>query len=1176
MSGIRERLSTTIYELLHCVTRGFTGGLQPRFANTPDFQPLSLIVANRGSGNTTVQARNNGSSVGATATIAAGASSTVTWPAGTIADQIVISGNTSTGGVHFDIAAIDNFTLNGSSAAPTISALHGGSVNYIAGGAAVVLDGDAAAADADSANLAGGTLRVAIYANEKAAEDVLEVGAVGPITLSSGNISHSGTAIGSVSQIGNNGNDLLLSLNANATPVRVTDLLRAIRYYNTNTTDPDLGGRSVRWQLSDGGTAPPFAYTTMIKPQPPTAPPNTITVDFASTTPALTTNPTTFTSGGFTFTITAPNAGPWLSGNVVPFDLPPNATYATMQANGVTPITVTMRRSDNVDFALVSLVLGNVNKTDSLSITARDGGGNVIDTRSLPALATRALVYPSLSMRELRITGDNWPNDYLQMGFFDSLVYAVANLPPAVGSLNNDNVLFQQSMGAIALDAGGNATVTDSDSANFNGGSLRAEIAVGLWSGEDVLSVANGVNNITVSGSNVSESGVLIGTINAAGTGSGGLPLIVNFNSSATPARVQNLVRALRYNNTSGNPDLSDRLVAVSVSDGGGAPVPTHNINVRVTPAPLTGNVQTDVDFTGLSVGPNVTALNHDGYTFSLSGGFQRYLGAGIGVPNAPGLQAGDTGISSQTLTITRQDAADFQLTNLIVRNLAAESARTIETRRDGFVVETLNLVARGNRRLSFNGANVDEIRISGVTGQTTAGLVVIDDLVRTVPNTAPTATASAGTTSYDENAAAVVVDPTVTVTDGEGAWNGGFVRAEITAGVVAGDRISFVAGGTVTLAGLNAVAHSQTIGVLSAVSVNDNAQLTITLNGNATTADVQQLLRLFRFDHQSENPGNGTRTVTFTVSDAGALTSTTGKGVTTVPVPDAPIISNLNGDTPSDPQPGNPIAFDEGQDVVVGDFDTTQFNGGRLLVQCDAARAASFSLVGSANSGGDGVVVVGETINASGVGIGTVVAAGQAGAPLEISLNSQATASRVQTVLRSLRIAAANAGLNPCSVALRDGPAGSAEAAGIAVTVEVGIAADLSISKTDHQTIALEGQPVSYTVVVSNVGASSVNATVTDVMPTWWQDVLWSCVGAGGAVCTTTGSGNLSDTVSLPSASSVTYTLTGVPGPSDVGATIVNVASVAVSNPHYESTSADNTATDVTDTDLIFRNGQE
>lgn len=37
MSGIRERLSTTIYELLHCVTRGFTGGLQPRFANTRVF-----------------------------------------------------------------------------------------------------------------------------------------------------------------------------------------------------------------------------------------------------------------------------------------------------------------------------------------------------------------------------------------------------------------------------------------------------------------------------------------------------------------------------------------------------------------------------------------------------------------------------------------------------------------------------------------------------------------------------------------------------------------------------------------------------------------------------------------------------------------------------------------------------------------------------------------------------------------------------------------------------------------------------------------------------------------------------------------------------------------------------------------------------------------------------------
>ena len=53
-----------------------------------------------------------------------------------------------------------------------------------------------------------------------------------------------------------------------------------------------------------------------------------------------------------------------------------------------------------------------------------------------------------------------------------------------------------------------------------------------------------------------------------------GADLVVGFNANATVARVQNLLRALTYNNSNNtNPDLGPRSVRVTINDGdGGAP----------------------------------------------------------------------------------------------------------------------------------------------------------------------------------------------------------------------------------------------------------------------------------------------------------------------------------------------------------------------------------------------------------------------------------------------------------------------------------------------------------------------------------------------------------------------------------------------------------------------------
>ncbi|PWD59426.1 hypothetical protein DF209_12200, partial [Pectobacterium polaris] len=145
------------------------------------------------------------------------------------------------------------------------------------------------------------------------------------------------------------------------------------------------------------------------------------------------------------------------------------------------------------------------------------------------------------------------------------------NAAPVIGNLNGDGVNFTEGASPISLDAGGNATVTDADSADFNGGSVRAAITTNRNSSEDVLGIMNlgtGVGQIGVSGANVTYGGVVIGTFTG---GSGTNDLVVALNASATPAAVQALVRALSYQNSNtADPAITTRFVSITVNDGDG------------------------------------------------------------------------------------------------------------------------------------------------------------------------------------------------------------------------------------------------------------------------------------------------------------------------------------------------------------------------------------------------------------------------------------------------------------------------------------------------------------------------------------------------------------------------------------------------------------------------------
>ena len=116
----------------------------------------------------------------------------------------------------------------------------------------------------------------------------------------------------------------------------------------------------------------------------------------------------------------------------------------------------------------------------------------------------------------------------------------------------------------------------------------------------------------------------------------------------------------------------------------------------------------------------------------------------------------------------------------------------------------------------------------------------------------------------------------------------------------------------------------------------------------------------------------------------------------------------------------------------------------------------------------------------------------------------------------------------------------------------------DLSITKVDNaggSSITpstgnvLQGQSLTYTVVVSNTGPGSVTgATIADTIPSDITGDTWTAASTGSVAATgfvTSGSGNIDQTgVNLPANSAITYTITGTVSSTATG-TVSNAATV-------------------------------
>jgi hypothetical protein len=143
---------------------------------------------------------------------------------------------------------------------PIIAHLDGDSQVYTDNSGPQLLDQNTATlvTDPDSPSFGDGALTVSIISGSTPAQDVLGLETGTDLALSAGTdvgsvVTVLGTAVGSVTSNGRNGDDLTVGFNVFASQTAATLLLRAVTYENTAlvpATDP----RTVRFTVSDGWT----------------------------------------------------------------------------------------------------------------------------------------------------------------------------------------------------------------------------------------------------------------------------------------------------------------------------------------------------------------------------------------------------------------------------------------------------------------------------------------------------------------------------------------------------------------------------------------------------------------------------------------------------------------------------------------------------------------------------------------------------------------------------------------------------------------------------------------------------------------------------------------------------------------------------------------------------------
>ena len=153
---------------------------------------------------------------------------------------------------------------------------------------------------------------------------------------------------------------------------------------------------------------------------------------------------------------------------------------------------------------------------------------------------------------------------------------------------------------------------------------------------------------------------------------------------------------------------------------------------------------------------------------------------------------------------------------------------------------------------------------------------------------------------------------------DGNADWNGGSLKAQITANAKAADCLHLsstnpgASGIWMDAAGNKLMAGSTQIGTADAASVTNGTAWTLSFNASATNALVQATGQALMFNNTSDTPGTVSRSITLTATDKFNASANAVQSLTVTPVNDAPSIAGI---------PGSTQAVTTGRTAVLADF---------------------------------------------------------------------------------------------------------------------------------------------------------------------------------------------------------------------------------------------------------------
>ncbi|MEM7405851.1 MAG: DUF4347 domain-containing protein [Pseudomonadota bacterium] len=992
-------------------------------------------------------------------------------PANVQIDFTVNDGNTGaqgTGGALQDSGSV-TVSITPTNDAPVIGNLDGDVLNYVEDSGAVVIDQGTGVtlADPDSADFNGGTLTVAITAGGDTTEDVVSVRnqgtGAGQIGVSGSDITFGGTVIGSFTG-GSNGNNFVVNLNGNATPAAVEALLANLTYENTDTADPTTTPRNLAITVTDGDGGTSAASNVTVNVQDVNTAPTITNLDSTPTfvedaaAVVLDTDATIADEeldafgnyNGATLTI-GRNGGAngedvfSESGNLAALTEGGNLTLngtniGTVTTNSGGSLVLTFNASatpGNVDEVLQSIAYSNTNDTPPANVTL---DVNINDRNS----------------------GDQGSGGQLDQTASITVSITPTNDAPVHTSIDGDTLSYNEGDGEQLLDQGSDATLVDPDSSDFDGGELRVSVQSGGDNAEDVYGIRDegtGAGQIGVSGSDITFGGTVIGTFTG---GTNGNDLVVSFDSDATPAAVQALIRNLSYTNTdTADPTTGARQLNLTVTDGDGGTSTTANLTVNVQ------DVNEAPVFTNLD---NTPTFNEDTGAVVLDGdavvadeeldAFGNYDGATLTINRNGGANGDDVFSESGNLAALTQ-GGNLTLNGTNIGTVTTNSAGTLvltfnASATPANVDEVLQSIAYSNTNNNPAASVTLDITLNDQnSGNQGSGGALSDTESLTVNisprNDAPTFTGLDNSPAFTEQGAPVVLDSNAVIADPELDSIGNYGGATLTINRQGGANGDDIFGNTGNLAVLTEGGNLTLNGtVIGTVTTNSGGTLVLTFNNTATPANVDEVLQSLTYDNDSDNPGPSIPLeVTINDGNTGGVQGTGGArevtGVITVGVTevnDPPVAGGLDTDVLNYTEGDGQALIDQGADATFTDVDSADLNGGTLTVSVTGGGDAAEDVYSIRNVGnGAGQIGFdGTNVTFGGVVIGTVTG-GSGGTDLVVTFNANSTPEAVQALMRNLSYENTDnddptAGARTIDITVTDGDGGTTAASSATINV--------------------------------------------------------------------------------------------------------------------------------------------